>query len=321
MDNVAIKDVDHHRHLGITFSSDLNGHNHITEITAKAWQRLNILRAFKFKFDRKSLERMYMSFIRPTLEYSGVVWDSCTYQDKKLIEAIQIEAMRIVTGATKVCSIGKLYSDTGWETLEARREKQKLIIFFKMMHGLCPGYLNQLVPDSVQNRSQYLLRNADNISTIHTNSVLYYNSFLPSAVRTWNNLSSDIRSSTSLNEFKRKLSEHMIKPSNYFNYGKRVVQIHHARLRLECSALKQHLFKKNLVESSLCTCGIPETSKHFLFDCQNYLQERTRTLSEFLHLPVKSLLFGDLRWSEDENIRVFEAVHKYITFTGRFDSR
>ena len=129
MDNVEIKEVDRHRHLGITFSSDLNWHNHITEITTKAWQRLNIQRAFKFKFDRKSLERMYISFIRPTLEYSGVVWDNCTNQDKKLLEAIQIEAMRIVTGATKVCSIAKLYNDTGWETLEAHREKQKLIIY------------------------------------------------------------------------------------------------------------------------------------------------------------------------------------------------
>ena len=210
--------------------------------------------------------------------------------------------------ATKVCSIGKLYNDTGWETLEARREKQKLIIFYKMMHGLCPGYLNQLVPDSVQNRSQYLLRNADNISTIHTNSVLYYNSFLPSAVRTWNNLSSGIRSSTSLNEFKRKLSEHMIKPPNYFNYGKRVVQ-NHARLRLECSFLQQHLFKKNLVESSLCICGIPETSKNFLFDCENYLQERTRTLSEFLHLPVKSCFSAT---SDGQKTKTYECLKLFI---------
>ena len=169
--------------MGITFSSDLNWHNHIIEITTKTWQRLNILRAFKFRFDRKSLERMYISFIRPTLEYSGVVWDNCSNQDKKLIESIQIEAMRIVTGATKLCSIGKLYDDTGWESLEARREKQKLIIFFKMVHGLCPDYLNQLVPDLVQSRSQYSLRNSNNMSTIHTNSQLYYSSFLPSAVR------------------------------------------------------------------------------------------------------------------------------------------
>ena len=91
---------------------------------------------------------------------------------KKLIESIQIEAMRIVTGATKLCSIGKLYDDTGWESLEARRENQKLIIFFKMVHGLCPDYLNQLVPALVQNRSQYSLRNSNNITTIHTNSQL-----------------------------------------------------------------------------------------------------------------------------------------------------
>ena len=320
MDNVVITEVDRHRHLGITFSSDLNWQNHITEIKTKAWQRLNILRAFKFKFDRRSLERMYVSFIRPTLEYSGVVWDNCNDQDKKLLENIQIEAMRIVTGATKLCSISKLYQDTGWETLEARRRKQKLIIFFKMIHGLCPDYLNELVPETVQNRARYPLRNADNISTIRTNSVLYYESFLPSAIRAWNDLPNTIRNSTSLIQFKRKLSEQRSKPPNHFYYGRRVPQIQHARLRMECSALQQHLFKKSLVESPLCTCGISETSKHFLLDCQNYHQIRNRTLSDFLHLPTKSLLFGDPRLTEEENTNIFEAVHKFITQTGRFDN-
>ena len=51
MNNVVIKEVDRRRHLGITFSSDLNWHNHIKEITTKTWQRLNILRVFEFRFD------------------------------------------------------------------------------------------------------------------------------------------------------------------------------------------------------------------------------------------------------------------------------
>ena len=175
--------------------------------------------------------------------------------------------MHIVTGATKLCSISKLYDDAGWETFKARQERQKLIIFFKMVHCLSPAYLNQLVPDLVQNRSPYLLRNSDNMSTIHTNSVLYCNS--PSAVRSWNNLPNESRTSTSVIEFKRKLSEHRNKPLNYFYYGSRVAQIYHARLRLECSALRHHLLKKNLVESPNCLCGSFETSKHFLFECPN----------------------------------------------------
>ena len=130
-----------------------------------------------------------------------------------------------------------------------------------MVHGLSPAYLNQLAPDLVQNRSHYSLRNLDYISTIHTNSVAYYSSFLPSAVRSWNYLPNEIRTSTFVTEFKRKLSEHTNKPPNYFFYGSRVAQIHHARLRLEYSALRHHLFKKNLVESPNCLCCSPETSK------------------------------------------------------------
>ena len=162
-----------------------------------------------------------------------------------------------------------------------------------MINGLCPDYLNELVP------ARYFLRNADNISID-----------LPNA----------IRNSTSLNKFKRKLSEQRSKPPNHFYYGRRVPQIQHTRLRMECSALQQHLFKKSLVESPLCTCGISETSKHFLLDCQNYHQIRNRTLSDFLHLPTKSLLFGDPRLTEEENTNIFEAVHKFITQTGRFDN-
>ena len=140
-----------------------------------------------------------------TAELSGII---VPIKIKKLLEAIQIEAMHIVTGAIKLCGIGKLYDDTGWETLEARRERQKLIIFFKMVHSLSPAYLNQLVLDLVQNQSHYSLRSSDNMSTIHTNSVLYYNSFLPSAVRSWNNLPNETRTSTSVTEFKHNLSEH-----------------------------------------------------------------------------------------------------------------
>ena len=131
-------------------------------------------------------------------------------------------------------------------------------------------------------------------------------------------MSNELKTSTSLTEFKRKLSECRNKPPNYFNYGNRVDQIYHTRLRLECSALRNHLFKKNLVDSPLCICGIPETSKHFHLDCPNYHLIRTRILSEFLHLSVKFLLSGDPRLTENENERIFVAVHKYTIQTRRF---
>ena len=201
MDNTILKEVVTHKHLGLIFSQNCGWQAHIEDIVKKAWQRINIIRAFKFKLDRASLERMYISFVRPVLEYGGPIWDNCSKEDKSKIESVQIEAMRIVTGATKLCSIAKLYDDTGWETLQRRRYRQKLLIFYKMLHGLGPAYLNNLVPPLVQQHSRYLLRNARNISTLQCNSNLFYNSFLPSSIRDWNSLSDEIRNSQTFSIF------------------------------------------------------------------------------------------------------------------------
>ena len=73
---------------------------------------------------------MYLSFIRPILEYGDVIWDNCCNYEKFEIEKIQIEAGRIVTGATKSCQKSKILEETGWDSLETRRYKHRMITFF-----------------------------------------------------------------------------------------------------------------------------------------------------------------------------------------------
>ena len=247
MDNTILREVDTHKHLGLIFSQDCGWKSHIEDILNKAWHRLNIIRAFKFKFDRQSLERMYISFVRPVLEYGGPIWDNCNKEEKSKLESVQIEAMRIVTGATKLCSIEKLYKDTGWETLQTRRNKQKLQIFYKMVNRIGPNYLNNLVPPLVQDNSHYSLRNARNVSTIRSQSKLHYDLFSPSSIRDWNSLSEETRNSQSFSIFKSKLNADKVRPPLYYNYGQRTLQIYHTRLRLECSSLKFHLHKSKIL--------------------------------------------------------------------------
>ena len=63
------------------------------------------MRKLKFKHDRRSLQTIYISFIRPLLEYADVIWDNCSQTEAYELEKIQHEAVRIVTGATKLVSI------------------------------------------------------------------------------------------------------------------------------------------------------------------------------------------------------------------------
>ena len=131
-----------------------------------------------------------------------------------------------------------------------------------MVYGLAPSYLNNLVLPLVQQTSRYSLRNAQNVSPVYGNTNLYSNS-LPSVIRDWNALPEEIRNSDSLSSLKLKLVGQRSKPPSYYIYGDRKAQILHTRLRLECSILSSHLCKKNIIDSSLCSCDAIETTTHF----------------------------------------------------------
>ena len=163
------------------------------------------MRKLKFKLDRKSLETVFIAFVRPLLEYADVIWDNCTQYEKDELEKIQVEAARIATGTTKLISLTNLYKEICWEKLQKRRDNHKLTLFYKMHNNLTPNYLSSLIPQQVEAISRYNLRNAQDIRNIRTRTSLYYNSFLPSTLQQWNDLSSETRQSTSLNSFKRLL--------------------------------------------------------------------------------------------------------------------
>ena len=67
------------------------------------------MRKLKVTLDRKSLQTIYISIIRPLLEYADVVWDNCTQYEANELEQIQNEAARIVTGTTKLVSIQSFF--------------------------------------------------------------------------------------------------------------------------------------------------------------------------------------------------------------------
>ena len=63
------------------------------------------MRQLKYELDRQALEAIYISFIRPVLEYADVLWNNCTKQEKQELEKIQNEDARISTGATTLVSL------------------------------------------------------------------------------------------------------------------------------------------------------------------------------------------------------------------------
>ena len=99
-----------------------------------------------------------------------------------------------------------------------------------MKHYMSPDYLSSLVPPTIGSTTNYQLRNSSNLLTLQASSQLYFNSFLPSVIREWNELPEVTRDLPSITTFKHELDSDNMKIPLYYFDGKRLAQIYHARL-------------------------------------------------------------------------------------------
>jgi hypothetical protein len=75
--NISLSPVHMHKHLGAIFSNDCKWTKHIDVLIERTSKQFNILRKLKYRLKRDYLEKIYLVFIRPILEYASEVWDNC----------------------------------------------------------------------------------------------------------------------------------------------------------------------------------------------------------------------------------------------------
>ena len=100
--------------MGVTLTENGIWQNHIENIMKLASKVIGVMRKTKF-----------ISYARPILEYSSIVWYNCTVEQSNYLEKLQNEAARIVTGLTRSVSLERFYAECGWEFLALRRGNQK----------------------------------------------------------------------------------------------------------------------------------------------------------------------------------------------------
>ena len=96
-ENVQLRFVDYHKHLGVTLSSKGQLHNHFEKIVKSATKIVGVMRKLKNNLSKIALNQMFISYVFPILEYSSLVWDGCTQHDTNTLE-------KITTQSSKTCS-------------------------------------------------------------------------------------------------------------------------------------------------------------------------------------------------------------------------
>ena len=326
-DGVSINFVDQHKHLGVTLTDNGKWQNHIENIMASASKVMGVMRKLKYTFSRIALNQIYISYARPILEYSSIVWDNCTVEQSNSLEKQQNEAAPIVTGLTRSVSLERLYAECGWDSLALRRGNQKLKFMYKVSDNMAPSYIAEMIPPTVGDSTPYSLRNRANISMIPQRTAIFSQSCIPSSIAAWNNMPMHYRNSQSYDAFCYQVKKDYysnIKVPAYYLKGKRRQSVLHCRIRNFCSNLHSDLFHNHLRDSPFCDCLEEiEDAEHYFFRCRRFIDQRLSLFHKTQHLhPLNTnlLLSGNINISYNDNVFLFEAVQKYIKDTARFDT-
>ena len=135
--SVYDKELDHvfeEKDLGAIMDSDLNFEQHIMTKVNKANSIMGLIRRSFTFLDCYLFKKLYVTFVRPHLEYAQAVWSPHLTKHINTIEKFQMRATKLVDGLSDLDYEGRLRK-LGHPTLVYRRSRGDMIELWKHFHA------------------------------------------------------------------------------------------------------------------------------------------------------------------------------------------
>ena len=125
------------KYLGVDLSSNMDWKPNIDRIVKKSNSMLGFLRRNLRISSQETKSMAYMAMVRSNLEYCATVWNPWKKKHIKKLEMVQRRAARFVTNRFhNTSSVSDMLEHLKWDTLEARRCKLQLTMFYKIVNNI-----------------------------------------------------------------------------------------------------------------------------------------------------------------------------------------
>ncbi len=188
--------------LGVNIDPKLNFSQHIEVQVNKANKILGIIRRSFEYLDVENVKKLFTALVRPHLEYCNVAWSPRLLKDKRLIEAVQRRATKLVPELENLPYPERLQK-LDLPSLSYRRARGDMIEVYKYTHGFytVSEDLLQMDEDRTRRGHTYKLKKR----YCRTSTRKHFFSFR--VVDSWNSLPESVVSSPTLNTFKNRLDK------------------------------------------------------------------------------------------------------------------
>ena len=192
--------------LGVKVDAALNFEDHMLEKIKKANSIMGLIRRTFSYLSCNLFKKLYVTFVRPHLEYAQAIWSPHLKKHINSIENVQKRATKYVDGL-KDLDYPERLRKLELPTLKYRRARGDMIEIFKHFHVYDKSSISEKFQpkERISRKHDFQLHDhkaKDGVRGIQNNS-FYYRS-----VRIWNNLPSKVVIAKDMNTFKNMLDEY-----------------------------------------------------------------------------------------------------------------
>ena len=196
------------KNLGFNLDRFLDMDYHVNLTVSLCYKLLSDVARVRHLLSDSDTESLVHSIVSSRLDYCNSVLfgiNKCLVQK---YQNVQNYAARIISKRKKCQSVRDVLEKLHWLPVERRIIFKLLTFTFKILNGMAPECLNSLI--SIKNADLFLLNN------VYLDSYYGRRSFKYNSPRFWNALPFNIRSSNTLNSFKRLTKHHLFNNSSAF---------------------------------------------------------------------------------------------------------
>ena len=130
--------------LGLYIDKKLNFNYHISQLYLKAGRQVHVLCRLSRVLRTSHKLLLYNSFISCYFNYCSIIWHFCSNVDTYKLERLQKKALRF-TMLNFSCTYIELLNSCHKCTLYTMRLQKIVELVYRIMHGMCPSYLYDIV--------------------------------------------------------------------------------------------------------------------------------------------------------------------------------
>ena len=193
--------------LGVTMNANMKVSEQCRIAASKGNQILGMIRRNITYKEKGLIVPLYKAIVRPHLEYCIQAWRPYLRKDIDMLEKVQRRTTKLITGLRDLSYNDRL-KECGLTTLETRRLRGDQIEVFKILNGhenIDPNIFFKIKTGKITRGHDFTLVKGQNRLDFRKYS------FSQRTVNEWNKLSADCVHSSSVNMFKNRIDNYLVR--------------------------------------------------------------------------------------------------------------